>query len=897
MYSPSDDDVLIFKAAASGDLKHLQQLAVKTDDGAFRRRCEISNDCEGKTVLHYAAGMGRIQICKFLIEKQCGVCVFRDFKSYDDHFTASGNSPLLLAVIGGHINTAKYLIIRGADIAMCDSRGATSLHHAAGKENKELMQSLLLKGADIEAKSVDGTPLQFAASRGSVESIRFLLSHGAKPNSVAPLTYSPILLAIIFHSSDCLELLLKAGADPNMNTFGTNPLAYAAMKGETEVIQSLLAAGANPNAVDKLRVTPVEYAALAGEKEVLRVLFPVTRSISDYPDWNIDGIIKYIHSEKVKKKRERKQTIYLKLMKQKGKNAMNRDNYSDAIKWYNEAIYVDSSDANLLLDRSFCWANLNEAAFALTDAEACVKLRPHWPKAHYAEGVAWKLRKNYVMSSKAFANAWRLDPTDEDIVEAFREATSLGMMDLAAKHPLEALKIYERIIKARFGSSPMEQFFSLLHSFEADMGKLTNVDLWYRNSSVNTLEVAAAGNLERLRQLRADARDDQGFRKMCETVKDSKGLTVLHYAAFTGKTQVCRYLIGDVKMNIDLKTDKGDTPLSLAVMEEHFSTANYLINHDADVNASCLKGMTALHYAAENGADIEADSDYGTPLQRASSRGKKEAVKTFLDHNSNTYSASPLSMTPVMLSIMAQSFECLDMLLKAGADPNCVSCGMTPLSYTASESENEFMKFLLKAGANPNVVGTTGMTPLEYAAMACNHEGLMTLFPLTTRITSIPVWSFQGIMNHIHSKEARDQRELKRKENFLLAKQNGEAAVKRNEYLKAIVCYTEAIFLDPTDATMLSNRSLCWARLNDGKRALSDAEACIQLNPHWPKAHYREGVAWTLLKNYSMASEAFSQALKFDPQNQEIQKAFKDAVEAEFGIPVSDKIRAMHISL
>lgn len=38
-----------------------------------------------------------------------------------------------------------------------------------------------------------------------------------------------------------------------------------------------------------------------------------------------------------------------------------------------------------------------------------------------------------------------------------------------------------------------------------------------------------------------------------------------------------------------------------------------------------------------------------------------------------------------------------------------------------------------------------------------------------------------------------------------------------------------AINLDPLDATALSNRSLCWARLNEGDRASSDAEAAIKL--------------------------------------------------------------------
>ncbi len=58
----------------------------------------------------------------------------------------------------------------------------------------------------------------------------------------------------------------------------------------------------------------------------------------------------------------------------------------------------------------------------------------------------------------------------------------------------------------------------------------------------------------------------------------------------------------------------------------------------------------------------------------------------------------------------------------------------------------------------------------------------------------------------------------------------------------------QAIDLDPTDATLLSNRSLCWIRLGQPEHALADAKACRALRPDWPKACYREGAALRLLQ-------------------------------------------------
>jgi hypothetical protein len=49
-------------------------------------------------------------------------------------------------------------------------------------------------------------------------------------------------------------------------------------------------------------------------------------------------------------------------------------------------------------------------------------------------------------------------------------------------------------------------------------------------------------------------------------------------------------------------------------------------------------------------------------------------------------------------------------------------------------------------------------------------------------------------------------------------------------------------------ATMLANRSLCSLRAGNGKTALSDATMCRSARPHWPKACYRQGAAFMLMK-------------------------------------------------
>jgi len=68
----------------------------------------------------------------------------------------------------------------------------------------------------------------------------------------------------------------------------------------------------------------------------------------------------------------------------------------------------------------------------------------------------------------------------------------------------------------------------------------------------------------------------------------------------------------------------------------------------------------------------------------------------------------------------------------------------------------------------------------------------------------------------------------------------------------------QALKVDQFDATLFSNRSICWLRLGDGKKALYDAMECKNLRPKWAKAYYRKGAALMFLKVQQQQSLANS---------------------------------------
>ncbi|WVZ77654.1 hypothetical protein U9M48_025498 [Paspalum notatum var. saurae] len=73
---------------------------------------------------------------------------------------------------------------------------------------------------------------------------------------------------------------------------------------------------------------------------------------------------------------------------------------------------------------------------------------------------------------------------------------------------------------------------------------------------------------------------------------------------------------------------------------------------------------------------------------------------------------------------------------------------------------------------------------------------------------------------------------------------------------------------NPLDATLFANRSLCWLRLREGKRALLDARQCRIMCPPLNARDYNGEV------------DSFMQALQLEPASDEIKQALREAIYA-----------------
>ncbi|KAF9682966.1 hypothetical protein SADUNF_Sadunf05G0163100 [Salix dunnii] len=395
------------------------------------------------------------------------------------------------------------------------------------------------------------------------------------------------------------------------------------------------------------------------------------------------------------------------------------------------------------------------------------------------------------------------------------------------------------------------------------------------------LGAAFNGDINLLKRLENEPDMGDGLEETVASIKDLNGRTALHFAAVGGRAHVCRYLTEEAKLDVNVRDGKGETPLHYSISTDRYQTAVHLLENGANPNAATDKGLTPLHFAAKSGlkklllllilkgAKVDAKANSGTPLQWAASHGQEKTVKILMDKHADPNMIFDFVHSPLMASILASSFECVKLLLRAGADPNTCSRGKTPLEVAASNEETEIMRCLLNAGADPKVT----------------NNGVRILLPVTCPIPKVTDWSFDGIMKYVNSEKFERKSMLRKVEHLFLSSSKGHDACITKDYVNAIRWCTEAIdtassFLcDQTavlEAAFLTNRSLCWAHLNEGDLALTDAIASRKVLPSLPVARYAEGVAWNLLKDFKRAAESFITGMQFDRENRQLNDLFRD---------------------
>src|SRR5438034_11605397 len=110
---------------------------------------------------------------------------------------------------------------------------------AVMKRNKVVVRALLQKKADVNVPQTDGTTaLHWAARLDDLETAELLIRAGANVKAENRYRVTPLSQACINGSAAMIELLLKAGADPNTGLPDGEPvLMTAARSGKVAAVE------------------------------------------------------------------------------------------------------------------------------------------------------------------------------------------------------------------------------------------------------------------------------------------------------------------------------------------------------------------------------------------------------------------------------------------------------------------------------------------------------------------------------------------------------------------------------------------------------------------------------------------------------------------------------------
>ncbi|GBN09836.1 Ankyrin-3 [Araneus ventricosus] len=247
--------------------------------------------------------------------------------------------------------------------------------------------------------------------------------------------------------------------------------------------------------------------------------------------------------------------------------------------------------------------------------------------------------------------------------------------------------------------------------------------------------------------------------KLDINLKGHNGRTLLHDAAISGSLQIVKSLV-DKGAAINDRDSTDAKPIHIAAKEGHQDIVEYFLSEGLDIDDRGENGWCLLHYAAagnqfeicecllKNSLNFNAVDAHGcTPLHVAARMGNADVLHTLLYYGAyydfrnernetpiDVAIASPLGrnvhiiasltfISSLFSEVRRNDIQKVEALLSKGMEfsefgyANVKSVkGLSVLHYAAQRGYEEIVNLLLKYHADPNVKEANGCTPLHYAA-------------------------------------------------------------------------------------------------------------------------------------------------------------------------------------
>lgn len=503
------------------------------------------------------------------------------------------------------------------------------LYDAANQGNVDLVRQYLAAGANPNRRLPRPVayPIIGAAENGHTDCLQILLDSGADPD--IDIDANPIFLTAIFRAArnghaDCLEALIKAGADINVVKQVTTPLHLAAENGHTECVALLIRAGARLDAAPN-RTTALYEATRKGHIECAKMLLDAGANPTlGSPNAMSRGLrIPELREAMIKAEAACNTQAIAAGLSQQEKN----DRLAKAV-----------FDGNAILVRRYLAAG----------ADVKAVLNAH---TRFDEDLPEDCEAIYKMLMEADGGASAEYFDLEHPNTRLFLAAGQGDTELVKKLMKEGADIH--------ATNSMNQWTALHHA--AIRGRADCLTLL----------------------LKAGAKVNQ---------PDRFGRTPLYWAAFNSHTECVKMLL---KAKADAKSADSDnrTALYWAAERGNADCVKMLIKAGADVEQCYTKGR--LRFIEST--DEEFHEQY-SPLYWTALWGHADCMKLLIDAGADVNKDT--DRRPALhLAAQGGHADCVKLLLEAGADVNKVALldEHTPLFYAASEGHEECVRLLLKA--------------------------------------------------------------------------------------------------------------------------------------------------------------------------------------------------------
>uniref|UniRef100_A0A8C1C945 Ankyrin repeat and SOCS box containing 2a, tandem duplicate 1 n=1 Tax=Cyprinus carpio carpio TaxID=630221 RepID=A0A8C1C945_CYPCA len=208
----------------------------------------VNKSCiQGWTALHESVCRNNVEICEMLMKAGAKVSIPNMY----------GITPIFVAAQSGKVDALRMLLKNGADLNSQAADGATALYEACKNGHENIVEFLLSQNADANKPGKTGLlPIHIAAQRGNDSIISMLIPATSKAR-VRRTGISPLHLAAERNRNDILEALIEAGFDVNAMLSEDRSMMYedrrstalyfSVMNNNIDATTMLLKAGANPN--------------------------------------------------------------------------------------------------------------------------------------------------------------------------------------------------------------------------------------------------------------------------------------------------------------------------------------------------------------------------------------------------------------------------------------------------------------------------------------------------------------------------------------------------------------------------------------------------------------------------------------------------------------------------